>query len=138
MTVWSSTQNVFALQSTMGVVLGREPGTVRIVFRLGPGCYGVNGADTVSYDAALMSQAVGRPVRVQLGRQDEMAWENYGLAYVLDERAGLDANGTIASWDHESWSVSRGGRPGGNRPGNVVTGSLVGFDAALPAPRANQ
>jgi len=135
-TVWSSTQNVFALQSTMAMVLGREPDTVRIVFRLGPGCYGVNGADTVSYDAALMSQAVGRPVRVQLRRQDEMAWENYGLAYVLDQRAGLDANGTIVSWDHESWSVSRGGRPGGNSPGNVVTGSLVGFDAALPAPRA--
>ena len=135
-TVWSSTQNVYALQSTMAMVLGRESDAVRIVFRLGPGCYGVNGADTVSYDAALMSQAVGRPVRVQLGRQDEMAWENYGLAYVLDQRAGLDATGTIACWDHEAWSVSRGGRPGGQRPGNVVTGSLVGFEANLPAPRA--
>jgi nicotinate dehydrogenase subunit B len=135
-TVWSSTQNVYGLRSTMSMLLGLEPDSIRITFRLGPGCYGVNGADTVSYDAALMSQAVGRPVRVQLARQDEMAWENYGLAYVLDERAGLDANGTIACWDHEAWSVSRGGRPGGQRPGNVVTGSLAGFEAALPAPRA--
>ena len=30
-----------------------KPESVRIVFRMGPGCYGVNGADTVSYDAAL-------------------------------------------------------------------------------------
>lgn len=135
-TVWSSTQNVFALRSTMSMVLGLEADSIRIIFRLGPGCYGVNGADTVSYDAALMSQAVGRPVRVQLARQDEMAWENYGLAYVLDQRAGLDANGTIACWDHEAWSVSRGGRPGGQRPGNVVTGSLAGFETNLPAPRA--
>ena len=135
-TVWSSTQNVYALQNTMSMVLGLEPDTIRIVFRLGPGCYGVNGADTVSYDAALMSQAVGQPVRVQLGRQDEMAWENYGLAYVLDQRVGLDANGTIACWDHEAWSVARGGRPGGQRPGNVVTGFLAGFETNLPAPRA--
>ena len=69
-----------------------------------------------SYDAALMSQAVARPVRVQLSRQDEMAWENYGPAFVIDQRVGLDANGTITCWDYEGWSLSRGGRPGGNGP----------------------
>jgi len=40
----------------------------------------------VSYDAALLSQAVAKPVRVQLSRKDEMAWENYGFAYVIDQR----------------------------------------------------
>ena len=39
-----------------------DPEDVRVIFRMGAGCYGVNGADTVSYDAALMSQALGRPV----------------------------------------------------------------------------
>ena len=134
-TVWSSTQNVYALQSSLSMVLGLAADSIRVVFRLGPGCFGVNGADTVSFDAALMSQAVGQPVRVQLSRQDEMAWENYGLAYVLDQRAGLDENGTITCWDNETWSVSRGGRPGGQRPGNVVTGSLAGFETNRPAPR---
>jgi CO/xanthine dehydrogenase Mo-binding subunit len=103
---------------------------------MGPGCYGVNGADTVSYDAALMSQATGRPVRVQLSRPDEMAWENYGLPYVIDQRVGIDASGTITCWDYEAWSVSRGGRPGGNAPGNVVTGFLAGFEPAGVAPRS--
>ena len=56
--------------------------------------YGVNGAGHVSYNAALMPQAVGKPVRVQLARQDEMAWENYGLAYVVNQRVALDAEGT--------------------------------------------
>ena len=67
--------------------------SVRVIFVRGSGCYGINGADTVSYDAALLSQAVGRPVRVQLSRQDEMAWENYGFAYAIDLRVGLDALG---------------------------------------------
>ena len=80
-TVWSASQAVHPLRNTMAMMLGVPPAGVRIMFRMGPGCYGVNGADTVSYDAALMSQAVGKPVRVQLARQDEMAWENYGLAY---------------------------------------------------------
>ena len=75
------------------MVLGLKPENVHVIFRRGSGCYGLNGADTVTYDAALLSQAVGKPVRVQLTRKDEMAWENYGNAFVMDERAGLDAQG---------------------------------------------
>ena len=100
------------------------------------GCYGLNGAEAVSYDAALLSQAVGRPVRVQLTRRDEMAFENFGLAYVVDQQVGLDAQGTIVAWDCETWSAVRGGRPGTGNPGNVVTGFLVGFAPAALTPRA--
>ena len=135
-TIWSSTQAVYPLRSTAAVLLGLKPESIRIVFKQGPGCYGCNGADTVSYDAALLSQAVGRPVRVQLSRQDEMAWENYGVAFVIEQRAALAADGTIAAWDHESWSPARGGRPGTGSPGNVVTGMLAGFPSATVAPRS--
>ena len=134
-TVWSASQAVHPLRNTMAMMLGIPPVGVRIVFRMGAGCYGVNGADTVSYDAALMSQAVGKPVRVQLARKDEMAWENYGLPFVIDQRAALDADGTIVAWDYEGWSPTRGGRPGGNAPGNVVTGFLAGFEPQPFTPR---
>ena len=42
------------------------------------GCYGRNGADDVTADAALLSRAVGRPVRVQLTRDQEHQWEPKG------------------------------------------------------------
>ncbi len=134
-TIWSASQAVYPLRDTSAMLLGLPPENVHVIFKMGSGCYGVNGADTVSYDAALLSQAVGRPVRVQLARQDEMAWENYGFAYVIDERVALNADGTIAAWDHESWSPTLGGRPGNNAPGNVVTGSLAGLQPAAFAPR---
>jgi CO/xanthine dehydrogenase Mo-binding subunit len=103
---------------------------------MGSGCYGLNGADTVSYDAALMSQAVGRPVRVQLSRRDEMAWENYGTAFVIDQRVGVDAAGRIVAWDYEAWSPALGGRPGYANPGNVVTGFLAGAEPQPFTPRS--
>ena len=134
-TIWSATQAVYPLKNSMAMVLGLVPENVRIIFRLGSGCYGINGADTVSYDAALLSQAIGKPVRVQLTRKDEMAWENYGFAFVIDQRAGLDAGGTIITWDHESWVPTLGGRPGTNNPGNVITGFLAGFQPAAFAAR---
>jgi nicotinate dehydrogenase subunit B len=135
-TIYSATQAVWPLRNTMATMLGLKPEDVRIIFRMGPGCYGVNGADTVSYDAALLSHAVGRPVRVWLSRQDEMAWENYGPAFVIEQRVGLDASGTIVAWDYEGWSLSLGGRPGYNAPGNVVTGYLAGFPPQGVMPRA--
>ncbi|HEY5908669.1 MAG TPA: molybdopterin cofactor-binding domain-containing protein, partial [Vicinamibacteria bacterium] len=134
-TIWSPTQGVYPHRSTAALLLGLRKEDVRVVFRMGSGCYGISGAEAVSYDAALLSQAVGKPVRVQLTRKDEMAWENYGLAFVLDQRVGLDAQGNILAWDHESWTPTLGGRPGFDRPGNVVTGSLVGFEPAPFAPR---
>jgi CO/xanthine dehydrogenase Mo-binding subunit len=130
-TIWSSTQSAYPTRSGVAMLLGMPPDNVRVVYTRGSGCYGINGADTVAYDAALLSQAVGKPVRVQLSRKDEMAWENYGFAYTIDQRAGISADGTITSWDHEAWFPSLGGRPGYETPGNVVTGMLAGF---APAP----
>lgn len=135
-TIWSASQAVYPLRDSAATVLGLRPENVHVIFRMASGCYGCNGADPVSYDAALLSQAVGKPVRVQLSRKDEMAWENYGYAFVIDQRAGLDATGNIIAWDHESWSAVMGGRPGGGNPGNVASGMLAGFEPAAFAARS--
>ena len=65
-----------------------------------------------------------------------MAWENYGFAYAIDLRVGLDRSGTIVAWDQESWYPARGGRPGYGTPGNVVTGMLAGLEPAPFSPGA--
>jgi nicotinate dehydrogenase subunit B len=135
-TLWSPTQAVWYQRSSSAMLLGLKPENVRVIFRRGSGCYGLNGADTVTYDAALLSQAVGKPVRVQLTRKDEMAWENYGNAFLMDERAGVDAQGNIIAWDHEAWSPALGNRPGIGAPGNVITGLLAGFQPEPFNPRS--
>jgi CO/xanthine dehydrogenase Mo-binding subunit len=135
-TVWSPTQGVYPQRDSCAMVLGMKPQQVRVIYTRGSGCYGINGADTVSYDAALLSQAVGRPVRVQLSRKDEMAHENFGLAFVVDQRVGLDSAGNIIAWDYEAWSPTRGGRPGYTQPGNQVTGFLAGFAPVPFVPRS--
>lgn len=135
-TLWSPTQSAYPLRNTTAMILNLPSANVRVIYARGSGCYGINGADTVSYDAAVLSQAVGRPVRVQLSRQDEMAWENYGYPYVVDQRVGLDEAGTIIAWDCETWNAVLGGRPGYGTPGNVVTGALLGLQSAAFEPRA--
>ena len=63
------------------------------------GCYGRNGADDVAADAALLSRAVGAPVRVQLTREQENLWEPKGAAQLMQVRGGLDADGAVAAYD---------------------------------------
>jgi len=127
-TVWSPTQSVYPTQHGVSAITGLALDSVRIIFVRGSGCYGLNAADAVSYDAALLSQAAHRPVRVQLTRHDEFISESYGNASVIEQQAGLDASGAINVWDCETWSASFGGRPGYGKPGNVLTGMLAGFD----------
>ena len=130
-TVWSATQSAYPTRSIVAKLLELPPDSVRVIYVRGSGCYGLNGADTVSFDAAVLSHAVGKPVRVQLSREDEMAWENFGSACVIEQRAGIDHNGTIIAWDSENWVASRGNRPGYDQPGNVITGVLLGY---MPEP----
>jgi hypothetical protein len=64
-----------------------------------------------------------------------MAWENLGSACVIDQRAAIE-EGKIVAWECESWIASKGGRPGYDSPGNVITGELLGYHSERPMPRA--
>src|SRR5258708_6297924 len=57
------------------------------------------------------------------------------VALLMDQRGGLDAAGSIVVWDYEGWSPTLGGRPGYDRPGNVITGTLLGYEPAPFTPR---
>jgi CO/xanthine dehydrogenase Mo-binding subunit len=127
-TIWSGTQSVYPTRSCIAKLLNLPLDNVRVIYTRGSGCYGLNGADAVSFDAAVLSQGAGRPVRLQYSRQDEMAWENYGAACVIEQRAALSKDGNITAWDHEDWVASLGSRPGYDRPGNVISGMLLGFE----------
>lgn len=127
-TVWSATQSAYPTRSIVAKLLDIPPDRVRVIYVRGSGCYGLNGADAVSFDAAMLSQAVGRPVRLQFSRQDEMMWENFGSACVIEHRAGVGSDGRITVWHRENWVASLGNRPGYDRPGNVISGMLVGYE----------
>ncbi|TDT90300.1 nicotinate dehydrogenase subunit B [Azorhizobium sp. AG788] len=98
-TVWSGTQNPYPLRADIALLLGLPEETIEIVRFEAAGCYGRNCADDVAADAALLSRAVGRPVRVQLTREQEHAWEPKGAAQLMEIRGGITADGSPAAYD---------------------------------------
>ena len=102
-TIWTSSQVTYGLRGTLSRVFGLTADKVRVVFVEGSGSYGTNGADHAAADAVLLSKTIGRPVRVQWSRQDELGWDPKGPQQLLDLRAGIDASGRIAAWDTRMW-----------------------------------
>ena len=98
--VWAGTQNPHVLRNDLSKLTGVIDVNINIVRLEASGCYGRNCADDVAGDAALLSKAVGgRPVRVQLSREQEHLWEPKGAAQLMEVDGGLDAQGTITAYD---------------------------------------
>jgi len=97
--VWSGTQNPHVLRSDLALLLQMDEATIDIVRMEAAGCYGRNCADDASADAALLSRAAGRPVRVQLTREQEHVWEPKGAGQLLEVDGGLNADGSVAAYD---------------------------------------
>ena len=136
-TIWSATQGVYPQRESVAMVLGIPKANVQVVFVEGSGCYGLNGNDSVSFDAALLSQAVGQPVRVQYSRKDEMAaGESFGPAFVVNLDAGVDTTEQLIVWTAEGWSLTKGNRPEAGIPGNIISGALAGFPTPPLVPAA--
>jgi nicotinate dehydrogenase subunit B len=63
----------------------------------------MNGHDDAAADAALLSRAVGRPVRVQWMREDEHGWDPKGPPQLLSLEGAVTSEGRISAWRTEMW-----------------------------------
>jgi CO/xanthine dehydrogenase Mo-binding subunit len=99
-TIWSGSQAPFITRNGIARLLGLREQDVHFVYCEGSGCFGRLEPDDAPEDAALMSQAVGRPVRVQWMREDEHGWEPKGPPQLITIRSGLDAQGQVTTWDY--------------------------------------
>jgi nicotinate dehydrogenase subunit B len=106
--VWSGTQNPHPLRADLAILLQRPDTEIDVIRMEAAGCYGRNCADDVSADAVLLSRAVGRPVRVQLTREQEHAWEPKGTAQLMDVNGGLNTDGDVAAYDFATRYPSNG------------------------------
>jgi CO/xanthine dehydrogenase Mo-binding subunit len=130
-TIWSNTQNVYNLVTDLANVLSPlTAGQIHVLFYEGSGSFG-NGC--VAFDtaesAAIMSKAVGAPVRLQMMRWDEHGWTHFAPAIMYDMRAGVDANGNIVAY--EATGFGQGGT-------SLYTGrELLGAGPGSPNATAN-
>jgi nicotinate dehydrogenase subunit B len=113
-TIFSGTQWPDGTRSDVAYLLGIPKDNVRVVWFEPSGAYGRLGTDDAAGDAAVLSQAVGKPVRVQWMRQDEHGVAPYNSAAVFQIQATLDSNGRISAMNYEDWTASHSAAEVGN------------------------
>ena len=64
----------------------------------GGGGFGRRLSNEYVYEAALISQRVGLPVKVQWSREDDMAFDYFRSALYLDMEGGVSDEGRLAAW----------------------------------------
>ncbi len=127
-TVWSGGQKPHDLQKGFSELLRVPIDTVRVIWVEDAGSYGRPGFEDAAADAVLLSQAVGKPVRVQWSREDMTAWGAKGPAVLCDLAAGLDAQGEVTALQFTSRAFSGGEthfRP--DAMGNYLGAQLTGI-----------
>ncbi len=133
-TVWTGSQKPHFVRNGVAKLLGLPEEKVRAIWVTGPGSYGRNDAGDAALDAAFLSRATGKPVRVQGMRADGTAWDPKGPACVHRARAAIDASGKVIAYEFVSKGFSRQHiATNESDPGD----SLVGQSTGIP-PKGTQ
>jgi CO/xanthine dehydrogenase Mo-binding subunit len=117
-TIFCNAQTISGVPTTLSPILSMPPQNIRAFYVEGSSSYGGNPTTDVYTAAAVMSQAVKKPVRLQFMRWDEHGWDNYSPATIYDVRAGIDGSG---NWTAVDWTTF-----GQANSGLVPTNELIG------------
>jgi isoquinoline 1-oxidoreductase beta subunit len=97
-TAWAPTQNPQAVQETVAQVLGIPKENVICHVPLLGGGFGRKSKPDYVAEAALLSKAVGRPVKVVWSREDDIQFGYYHAVAAMYMKAALDDKGKPTAW----------------------------------------
>lgn len=105
--LWVGTQNPEDLQQCVAQVLKLSAERIAIHMLRSGGGFGRRYYPDVPIEAAVLSKAVARPVKVMWTREDDIRYDFYRPAAVYELQAGLDASGKVSAWRTRLANASR-------------------------------
>jgi CO/xanthine dehydrogenase Mo-binding subunit len=127
--IFSSTQSVYSTRSLIAGITALPPESVRVIYYEGASNFGSAPYNDAALAAAVVSQLIGKPVRLQFMRWDEHGWDNHSNPLLVDIQGAVDANGKIVAYDYTAF-----GQPGTGL--SDLTRQLTG--ASIPPPGLGQ
>jgi len=95
---WCPTQNPQAVQDAVGAALGIPPKNVTCNVTLLGGGFGRKSKPDYVVEAALLSKATGKPMKVVWSREDDIHFDYFHSVAAMHMKGGLDASGKVQSW----------------------------------------
>ncbi len=123
--IWAATQNPQAVQDTVASALGIDKKNVECHVTLLGGGFGRKSKPDYVAEAALLSKAVGKPVKVAWSREDDIRFDYYHAVAAMYLKAATDANGRPTAW------LQRGAFPTIGSTFNPAATTGQGFEMAM-------
>src|SRR5207248_3276531 len=130
--IYTHNQNPQTLRGQIAMMLGTPTDKVVVRTFAGPGHYGrSNGGNAGAEDeAVILSQAIGKPVRVQWMRQEDFQWSTQSSAALSDVEIGLDAQGSITAYQINHYMPAM--------QDDRLVGALLAGLPTIPAPNEKE
>jgi isoquinoline 1-oxidoreductase beta subunit len=96
--IYAATQNPQAVQDTVAAALGIDKKNVECHVTLLGGGFGRKSKPDYVAEAALLSKAVGKPVKVTWTREDDIRFDYYHTVSAMYLKAALDEKGRPTAW----------------------------------------
>jgi isoquinoline 1-oxidoreductase beta subunit len=104
--IWAPVQSPGGTREDVAKTLGIPEDNVTVNVTLLGGGFGRKSKCDFALEAALLSKAVGAPVKVQWTREDDVRHDFLHTVSVERIEAGLDKNGKVIAWRHRSVAPS--------------------------------
>ncbi len=126
-TIWTHSSHSQGLRVQIANTLGTPVQKVIVRWLDQAGQYGRTtfGGDGAEADAALLSQLLKTPVRVQWMLQEDLAWSSVSPGWVADLKLGLDGNGRMIAF-RSDWYAPH------EVDGRLLGGLLAGAPSVSP------
>ncbi|HKX28326.1 MAG TPA: molybdopterin cofactor-binding domain-containing protein, partial [Blastocatellia bacterium] len=123
--IYAATQNPQAVQETVAAALGIDKQAVECHVTLLGGGFGRKSKPDYVAEAALLSKAVGKPVKVTWSREDDIRFDYYHAVAAMYLKAAVDDKGRPSAW------LQRSAFPSIGAMFNPATRSGQGFEMGM-------
>ena len=104
LTVWAGTQRPFGVRSDLARDLGIPEERVRVIVPDTGSGYGGKHTNEAATEAARLSRAAGKPVKLVWTREEEFTWAWFRPAGVIEVTSGVLNDGTLTSWEFYNYN----------------------------------
>ena len=109
LTVWTGTQRPFAVRDELVQAFRLSPDKVRVMVPDTGAAYGGKHTGDAAVEAARLTKAVGKPVKLVWTREEEFTWAYFRPAGAIDVKSGVRKDGTVIAWQFDNYNSGPAG-----------------------------
>jgi isoquinoline 1-oxidoreductase len=109
LTVYTGSQRPFGIQEELASVFHIRKDQVRVIVPDTGSAYGGKHTADAALEAARISRAANRPVKIVWTREEEFTWSYFRPAGVIEIKSGIAADGKLAAWEFHNYNSGGSG-----------------------------